>query len=352
MEQQEKKEFLINFGFIAIICILVFFIGKFAFQYLTPFVLAGIIAYIMQKPAAFLNRKFRIKKEISAAILALGVYFLFAAVVLFLIYEMIVFLSEVLSRLPEYIGKFSELFLLIQQRVRNIFGELSPEITEEIISVIRETAESFALKVSGAFSSFAASLAKGAPSFFFSSIVALVASCYIAKDYDRLKKFVIGFISHKVYKNAVRIKQIFGRSVLKLIKGYLLLSLITFCELALGFLMLKIKYAPIIALIVALVDLLPVLGAGTVLIPSGIISIRFGNSATGFSLLILYIVIILVRNFAEPKIIGNQVGINPIFTLLAMFAGLKLFGFLGLILFPIALIVIIDYYKQEMEESY
>lgn len=351
MEQQEKREFLINFSFIAIICTVVFFIGKFTLQYLSPFVLAAVIAYIMQRPAEFLSKRLKVKKEIIAALLATGVYFIFAGILLLLIYEIIIFLSQTLSRMPEYIGKFSNLFLSFQDKFRDSLSELPRNITEEILGVITETAENFALRLSGAVSSFAASIAKGAPSFFFSSVVALVASCYMAKDYDRLRKFVIGLLSRKVYENTVRVKGIFAKSVLKLIKGYLILSGITYLELTVGFLLLGINYALIAALIVAFVDLLPILGAGTVLIPWGIISLSLGNTALGFSILILYIVTIIVRNFAEPKIIGRQVGINPIFTLLAMFAGLKLLGFFGLILFPVLLMVVIEYYRQEMNRN-
>ena len=98
----------------------------------------------------------------------------------------------------------------------------------------------------------------------------------------------------------------------------------------------------------AIVDLLPVLGTGTVLLPWGIILLISSDSFSGFGMIALYVVITLVRNFAEPKIIGSQIGINPLFTLLAMFAGLKLFGFVGLILLPITLIVTIEYYRKEI----
>lgn len=346
MEQQAKKDFIINFFFTAIICSLVFFIGKFIFQYLTPFIIAVVIAYIMQKPAEFISRKTSIKKEFTALLLSFSFYLLFAGILAIGIYGFFVFFSELISRLPSLLSGIFRLFSNISDKLRNTFEGMSPEIADEAISVMKETAESMAVKISSGFSSFAASAAKKTPSFLFSSIVALVASCYIAKDFERLKKFVIGIIGRNVYIKSIKIKEIFSGSIIKILKGYIIICGITFLELTAGLLLLRVKYAPIIAFIIAVVDLLPVLGCGTVLIPWGIISIAFGDSAKGFLILGLYAVITIARNFLEPKIIGKQMGINPIFTLFAMFAGLKLLGVFGLFLFPIVLIVTIKYYEQ------
>ena len=136
-------------------------------------------------------------------------------------------------------------------------------------------------------------------------------------------------------------------SVFKLIKGYAILMLMTFLELLAGFLILRVKYALLLSLLIAVVDILPVLGTGTVLIPWGIAGLILKNTALGIGILVLYAVITVIRNFAEPKIIGKQIGINPLFTLLSMFIGIKLLGFAGVIIFPTALIVTVKYYSED-----
>ena len=125
--------------------------------------------------------------------------------------------------------------------------------------------------------------------------------------------------------------------------------MLTVAELTIGFFLLKIKYAPLLALAIAIVDLLPVLGTGAVLIPWGIIWLLIGKIPLGISILVLYAIITVVRNFAEPKIIGGQIGIHPLFTLIAMFVGIKFFGVLGVFILPISLIVIVKYYKSETD---
>ena len=107
-----------------------------------------------------------------------------------------------------------------------------------------------------------------------------------------------------------------------------------------GLFILKVNNAFPLALIIAFVDLLPIFGTGTVLIPWGIVQIVMGNTFLGVGLLFLYVVSAILRYFLEPKIIGNKVGVEPIVSLFAMFVGLKLFGILGLILLPLTVSVL------------
>jgi predicted PurR-regulated permease PerM len=101
-----------------------------------------------------------------------------------------------------------------------------------------------------------------------------------------------------------------------------------------------VPYAVLLAAFIALLDLLPIIGVGTLLIPWGIIAAATGNLALGVGLLALHAVIILIRQFLEPKLLGKQLGMHPLLALLATYAGLKLFGFWGLMLLPGALMIL------------
>ena len=158
-------------------------------------------------------------------------------------------------------------------------------------------------------------------------------------------------IGDKVTERAVKIKNILFGSVLKLGKGYLILSSITFAALFLGLLLLRVENSFGIALIIALADALPVIGTGTIMVPWAVVAVLLGNYYFGIGLAVLFILVVILRNFLEPKIIGKQIGINSLFTLVAMFLGLKVLGIWGLFLFPIILIVTIQYYKNEMKEE-
>ena len=132
-----------------------------------------------------------------------------------------------------------------------------------------------------------------------------------------------------------------------MLRGYFILMVITFFELWIGFLILKINNAYFWAFLIALIDLLPILGTGIILVPWAIYCAVAGNISVSVGLAVLYIIMVLVRNFCEPKIVSRQIGINPLFILFSMYLGLKLFGGAGIILLPIILMVTVQYYKQE-----
>ena len=348
MNIDNKKVFLLNFCFTIIICGIVFFIAKFTLEYLTPFVFAVIIAAIMQRPANFLSSKIKLSKGIIASILAVGIYLLFAFLIFLGFYRVFIFSGRIAKEIPDFISFISKNISKLENMFFENMNAVSEDSLLEFSSVLKESLNNLTVKAANLVSTFAGKIVKSAPSFLFSTIAAVVASCYIAKDFDRLKDFIKGLCNEKVYKNLSIIKVILTGSIFKILKGYAFLNLITFGILTAGFLCFKIDHAVLLALLVSLIDLLPVLGTGIILIPWSVFSFINGDNFMGFGILILYFLTIVTRNFLEPKIIGTQIGINPLFILITMFAGLKTMGFLGVIIFPISLIVVIKYYKNEI----
>lgn len=348
MEIENKKKFLINFAYISVCGILIFLVCKFLIGYLLPFIIATVIAFLMQKPADFLSRKTRFKKGRIAAFLSVLIYLIVVFSVVFSLYKGTVFLMGFTEKLPEFLNKISVFLNQIQIK----FSTIIPENYKIALGVFWENfVSSFSGKLGGFISKILTNIAKNTPSFLFSSVIALVASCYIAKDYNILVNFVKELCGKARTENIKKIKEILFNSVFKLLKGYLILMLLTFLELLIGLMFLRVKNAVLIALLVSFVDILPVIGLGTVLIPWAVISALSNNVGFAVGLAVLYISSVIIRNFLEPKIIGTQIGINPLFTLLAIFVGLKTLGVFGLFLFPIALIVIIKFYKGQMTEG-
>ena len=127
-------------------------------------------------------------------------------------------------------------------------------------------------------------------------------------------------------------------------KAQLRLMVVTFGIVAAGLLILRRDSAILTALLIALVDALPVLGAGTILIPWAIIAFFRGETAAAVGLLLIYAAASLTRTFLEPRFLGRQIGLNPLLTLVSMYAGFRLFGMLGMILLPVGVILIKQLY--------
>ena len=116
--------------------------------------------------------------------------------------------------------------------------------------------------------------------------------------------------------------------------------LLTFIEIFIGLSLLRVNYALLVALLVAIVDIFPILGTGTILIPWAVFALVSGNVGLGSGLLILYGVSLIVRQVLEPKIVGNSIGLHPLATLAAVYLGIKFTGFLGIFIGPIVALCI------------
>ena len=116
--------------------------------------------------------------------------------------------------------------------------------------------------------------------------------------------------------------------------------LLTFFELTIGLHILGIENALVIAFLIAIFDVLPVLGTGGIMLPWILISFLNNQVKTGVGLLILYLVITGIRNIIEPKIVGKQIGLHPLLMLMCMYLGARLFGFLGIFILPILILIV------------
>ena len=121
---------------------------------------------------------------------------------------------------------------------------------------------------------------------------------------------------------------------------------ITFIELLIGLFILRIDYALLLSAVIALLDMLPIIGTGTVLVPWSIYEFISGDLYIGVGLLILYLIITVFRNIIEPRIIGKQMGLHPLIALISVFIGLKLMGFIGIFLLPLTVMLLYKMYDK------
>ncbi len=347
MNLEQKKNFLVNLIYFFTISFIIFVLFKVLFVYLLPFVIGSIIAYIVQKPSNAIATRFKLKKEICATVIAVLFYLIFYIAFILLIWLLVSKTNSFINFLTSISDVFEDLFKNINTHISKIHSKFGANFKLTFQRVIGNTADSFTQKLALTFSNIVTSIIKNTPNLFLSAIITVVASCYMAKDYDKLILFFKGILNEKVYKNFLTIKNIFTKSIFKIFFGYLKITLITFIQLFLGLVLLKIEHFLIISIIISIIDLLPIIGTGAVLLPWAVISFLQNNYKIGIGLVLIYLIICIVRNFLEPKIIGEQIGINPIFILISIFLGLKLAGIVGVFIFPITLIVVFTFYRNK-----
>ncbi len=337
MTVEKQKKLLIGFAFYTVVAALVFFGVKLLFGPLLPFAVAFLLAAVLQGVIRRLCEKFNLKKGFAAVFIVLGVYTVVGALAVWLVRALYRQLSELIAILPQYSESISKAFSLAVDKINAFFGRMPDGFLEDIPSTALET---FAERIAEAVSGFAADFAKGIPSFLLALAVMVIAGTYLAKDYDKVVKALNDNIPKSITDRMVFIKDVMLKKLGKLVKGYLLIVGMTFLELLIGLSFLNVKYALIIAAVTALVDILPVLGCGTVLVPWAVASVLTGNTGRGIGLVVIYVIITVVRNVTEPKIIGSRLGVHPVLMLASVFLGLRLFGGIGVIAAPVVLVII------------
>lgn len=367
MEKIEKrKAFIINIVYAGII-IALFYLGiKFALGVIWPFVIAFFLAMVLQRPVAFLCKKTPLKRGISSTIMVLFVLVIIGSALGLIVYRIglelrgfFSFLLMKLEDLPAFVEQTTDWLQNALAFLPNSIGESLASTLHDFLNSLlgleEQALENLPAATQGSqfdFSILSSPLgavwgtAKQIPMFFVGLLVCIVSCCFMTADYCNLRNMILAQMNTKKGKAVIRTKQIIFSTIGKMVKAYSAIIGITFCEILLGLIILKVSglytggYIFAIALIVAVVDILPVLGTGTILVPWAIISLCTGKIGLGIGLLVIYAIIGVVRQVVEPKLVASQLGMPPFMTIMAMYIGTQLFGFIGLFLLPLTLMLV------------
>ena len=242
MKQEARKDFLINALYFFTVSAIVFIVCRFLLKYLTPFVVGGAIAWLVQKPANVISGKTRINRKFAAAGLALTVFLLAAGLCVFAVIRISAGISNFAGEISGYAEEISSFFEKVKKSTESFFSDMPSELSGLADSFFKKASDTMISAVTGFVSDSAAYVAGRMPGILLSCIVSAVAACYIAADFPSLVRFARGVIGTRVYGNICKVKEIFVTSILKLVKGYAILMLMTFAELLAGFYLLGINH--------------------------------------------------------------------------------------------------------------
>ncbi len=342
------------------IAMLVWIFFNYAISALMPFLLAAVISALVSPIAKRISEKTRLPRKLTSAVLLVitfsAVLLLFYAAISRLVLE----LGDLLRRLsenPEMIGDtvqgvidrvtgngshFSFLQKIFDSDALSGFGI-------DINEVLKNAVGSMLSSLSAALPSAAVSIVKEIPSALLFVIVFLIAAFYFSADGAGIARGLSQIMPEKWQGRLPMLKEKIKKTLVGYIKAYFLIMVLTFCEMLLGLSFLGVEYAFIMAIVISVVDILPILGAGTVLIPWAIFSFLTSNTPLGVGLLILYAVTLVIRQLAEPKIVGSTLGIHPLATLASVYLGLRFLGFAGLIVGPMAALLLREIFFKEAD---
>lgn len=341
MVTEKRKAFLVNFAYFGVILLLAFLALRYALPLLMPFAIAFAIAYILKKPIHLLKKALHLPDKFSAILTVILFYAVTSALLTLLSVKAVSGIASLIGNLPALYETYAQpYFMEILLNIETVLVGMEPSLATVFDDVGRQMLQSLGQLISSLsvrVMAFATSLASAVPGLFIKLVLMIISTFFIAVDYDRLTGFCLRQMSERAKAIFFEIKKYVAGTLLVCIRSYVIIMSITFVELSVGLSLLGIKHAILLAFVIAIFDILPVLGTGGVMIPWTILTVIKGNYPLALGLLILYLAITVIRNIIEPKIVGSQLGLHPVVTLCSMFAGAQLLGVVGLFGFPIGL---------------
>lgn len=337
MNIQKKRDFLTNCAYWAIIIGAVYLGFEYLLPISVPFILGIGIAFGVLRLSELLhckNRLFRIA-------LTVVIYGLIGLLVTLLCIKGVSAVTDIIRWLPKfYEHKILPLVTLAYDWFARTIRGLDPAlisalemVTESLLSALKNLV-SF---LSSALVDLISGLATGVPNLILSILAMIFSTVFVVADYERIASFAAEHVPQSVKKVLGKVGIYLTDTLFVVIRSYVIIMILTFTELSLLFTLFRIEAPVLKAAIIAVLDIMPILGTGGIMIPWAIISFVLGYTRLGVQLLVIYAVVTIIRNYVEPKIVGTQLGLHPIITLIGMFIGLRLFGFWGLFGLPVGI---------------
>ena len=320
-----------------------------------PFIIAFIISLIIEPAIKFLMKKTNITRKMSSIIIFLLAFSIIIGSVTWGIISLVsestnllqtlnIYIDKVYTQMQETISKMSITKISISKNISNLVQDASTEILFKISGWLTE----FLTKLINVITSI--------PIIAIYTVITILSLYFICTDRIYILDLMEYHMPSKwVQKLAVHIKEI-SKNLGGYLKAEVTLILVSFMISVIGLYILKfvgmnVKYPLLIALGIAFVDALPILGAGTVMVPWAIFLALDGDIKLAIAIIILWIIMSVVRQFLEPKIVSGKIGIHPIFTIIAMYTGFRIIGILGMLVGPIVLIILKSVFSNRLEQG-
>lgn len=341
MNIEKQRRFIINFVFFIIIFGLSILLVRFALPALFPFVIALLVTLLLRPLVNFCVRRLHFNRKLAAALFVILFYGTIGLLVVLIVLKLIGALGAFIARLPEFFNQtvtpvIREVTASISEIIENFDADSTIDLNKTVSGIISALSTAVS-DFSGKALAFVGSYATSVPALLVNIVITIVATAFMLMDYDSIKSFIAHQLPDERRVFIGTVVEHLGRVVWKYITSYAIILSITFAELSVGLLCIGQKNAFGIAAAVAIFDILPVVGSGTVLVPWAVISMLTDSVGRGIALLVVWVMISIVRQIIEPKIVGDTVGMHPLLTLFAMLLGNFVYGGVGIFLVPIAI---------------
>ncbi len=343
-----------NILYVVLLIIGIYLALKLSIFYM-PFLIAFIISLMIEPLIKYIMKKTKLTRRTSSIIIFLIVSIILLGILAWIIITLFSESSSLLQGLNDYFDKAS---VQVQELIQRLnFDKI--KLSDEVLNIVQESSGDFLQTVSNwirnALNGLINIVTK-IPEIAICVGITILALYFICVD----KIYILDQIEYHLPKVWVKRLGNHLKDLIQTLGGYLkaeaTLILVSFIISLVGlyvlsFLNFNIQYPLLMALFIGFVDALPILGSGTVMVPWAVISGLNGDLSLGIAILTLFIIMSIVRQFLEPKLVSKNIGVHPIFTLIAMYTGFKITGVIGLLLGPIVLIIIKNIFANLIDKG-
>lgn len=319
--------------------------------YFWPFLIAIIFAILLEGGINYVVKKTKAPRKAVGIVFVVLVYILIGVLVYFAVSGLIREAISLSGNLPELFEdlkvRYNDVYKDTVNTINNMPDTISNKIYDIGLNLIDKLTEIINSLINGIIN-----FVMFFPNLIIYIIVTFLATLFLVTDRRTIARYLQEIFPSKLVKKISQVVVACFKTLGKYLKAQCIIICITFTELFIAFLMLNQPYPLLLAVAVAIVDALPILGTGTVLIPWAIYSAVTGNIALGIGLIISYVIITVVRQLVEPRIVSANLGIHPFMTLITMYLGFKIFGLIGLVIGPVVMIIFKNVFAIMFETGY
>ncbi len=317
--------------------IVLFYFHSSAFM---PFILAVITALVLEPPVQFFQKTLKLKKRLPAVIIVFVLFLLFLALLAyFAITRLVSKTIHFVERLPGYTVQIIEYVESVIGRFNETVASL-PQIVIDEIDKFNTSLMTWVTNAAQDALAYLAGWVQGIPYAVIVTLIYLIALFLISLDLPKYKR---GFFNLFEEEHAEKVRYMLNRSArffTGFFKAQFLVSIIIFVVSYIGLLIITPEHALVMAIVIWIIDLIPVIGSIVILAPWATFHLITGDTQTGIELFILAGILLVIRRTVEPKVMGDQIGLPAFPTLLGLWFGVYFFGAIGLIIGPLTMIAL------------
>ncbi len=331
-------------------CVAAYFFFTRLLGWFLPFLLAAVFAWMADPLVGFLEKRAKFPRKLASVVSILVVIFVIVLVLWLILRRLGLEISSLMNYIPQLMDRLPDAFNTIEEKMHLLnryisdFG-LDMEL-ENIVAKGLENLSGILTSLTSAAGSFAYQTVKRLPSLLVAVFACLVSTYFISSD----KEKILGFLTKQVPESwklrVAEMKGYLSGAFFQYVKAQLILMTITFFELLIAFFIIQVQSPFILALIICIVDMLPILGTGTILIPWALFALLLSDYKLALGLVITYAICLVMRQLLEPKIVSGQIGIHPLLTLIALYIGLKTMGIFGMLAGVIIVILVVNLHRS------